>query len=172
MQSYSLSINGGVLQQVRMDQWKATVDKLFYPSAVMQRRFGRCGGAWNAWDSVAVSGQSFVSRQVTVTRADNQAANAASNGQTRMVFGFTQDSGIAKRIQGLLACTKAAPVVVGNNDTRIIRIRAPLEGCGILNPLGRQDYVSSASPLRNGTFVIPHANIVQIQILWKRLFEY
>jgi len=181
MQSYQLVINGAALQNVRMDEWKATTDKVFFPSTVMQRRFGRCGGGWNAYDSVACSGQSFSKHAGSVARANivpgngQQGANAAAillmNTQTNMVAAYTQDSGIAKRIQGLLACTKARPVAAGQTDTRIVRVRAPLEGCGIFNFMGRQDYCSSACPLRNGTFCIPHANVVQINILFKNLFK-
>jgi len=170
MQSYQLVVNGAALQQVRMDEWKATCDKVFYPSTVMQRRFGRCGGAWNAWDSVAVSGQSFDKQALSVARTNITGFNHVRE-QTRMVSAFTQDSGIAKRIQGVLACTKQAPIVDNNQDTRIIRVRAPLEGCGIFNFMGRQDYCSSACPLRAGSFCLPHFNVVQINILWKNLFK-
>jgi len=170
MQSYQLVVNGAALQQVRMDEWKATCDKVFYPSIVMQRRFGRCGGAFNQWDSVAVSGQSFDPRAGTLARAVAGDAGIIAN-QTRMVSGFTQDSGIAKRIQGVLACTKQAPVVAADEDSRIIRVRAPLEGCGIFNFMGRSDYCSSACPLRSASFCLPHFNVVQINILFKNLFK-
>ena len=160
LQSYNLVINGASLQQVRMDEWKNTVDKLWLPSPVMARRFGRCGGAWNAWDSVCVSGDAM-----------EEAANTVAHGTGSVVSAFTQDSGIAKRIQGVLACTYQAPALDGQTDVRIIRVRAPLDGCGLLNPLGRQDYCSSACPLKNGTFCIPHANVIQFSFLMKNMFK-
>ena len=160
LQSYNVVINGASLQQVRMDEWKNTVDKLWLPSAVMARRFGRCGGAWNAWDSVCVSGDAM---------GENE--NTVAHGTGSVVSAFTQDSGIAKRIQGVLACTYQAPALDGHTDVRVIRVRAPLDGCGLMNPLGRQDYCSSACPLKNGTFCIPHANVVQFSFLMKNMFK-
>ena len=145
-------------------------ESLFYPSPVMQRRFGRCGGAWTAWASVAVSGQSFDKRATTIGRVDIVNVGHIET-QTRMVSAFTQDSGIAKRIQGVLACTKQRPAVAGQTDVRVIRVRAPLEGCGIFNFMGRQDYCSSACPLRSGSFCLPHFNVVQINILFKNIFK-
>ncbi len=155
--SYQVVINGASLQQNRMDEWKTTVDKLFYPSVVMQRRFGRCGGAWNAYDSVAVSGNSF--------------AAAGTSNTAHCVAGFTQDSGIAKRIRGLLACTKQIPTVAGQIYTRTIRVRAPLEGCGLFNPLGRGDRTSPQCPMNAGSYCLPHCNVIQINILFRNLFK-
>ena len=160
LQQYSVVINGASLQQVRMDEWKNTVDKLWLPSSVMARRFGRCGGAWNAWDSVCVSGDAM-----------GEAATTVAHGTGSVVSAFTQDSGIAKRIQGVLACTFRAPALDGQTDVRTIRVRAPLDGCGLMNPLGRQDYCSSACPLKNGTFCIPHANVIQFSFLMKNMFK-
>ena len=167
MQSYQVVINGAQLQQIRMNEWKNTIDKLMIPAPVMQRRFGRCGGAWNAWDSVACSGDAFI---------ETAAAINFDTANCRVVSAFTQDSGIAKRIQGVLACTKVAPALnaggVGADiDVRIIRVRAPLDGCGLMNPLGRQDYVSSACALKDGTFCIPHANVLSFNFLFSNFFK-
>ena len=162
MQSYQLTVNGAVLQQIRMDEWKNSCDKLFYPSAVMQRRFGRAGGAYNKYDSVAVSGDANTRVKAAIVGHD---ANNA------LVEAFTQDSGISKRIQSVLACTKQAPAVAGQTDVRVIRVRAPLENCGIFNYMGRDDYCSNACPLKNAGFCLPHFNVVNISILWKNLFK-
>jgi hypothetical protein len=165
MQSYQLTVNGASLQQIRMNEWKNSCDRLFFPSAVMQRRFGRAGGAWNQYDSVAVSGDASNRQKTTV----------AGGNAVITVEGFTQDSGIAKRIQGVLACTKEVPAVQNAGgaeyDRRIIRIRAPLENCGIFNFMGRDDYCSNACPLKNAGFCLPHFNVLNISILWASLFK-
>ncbi len=161
MQSYQLTVNGAVLSQVRCNEWKASFDKVFYPSIVMERRFGRCGGAFNAYDDRPVSGIAFTTAQTGAL-----AANGANTLAT--VEAYTVDSGISKRMRGLLACTQYAPTTV---HTRIIRVRAPLEGCGIFNFLGRNDECSTACPLQAAGFALPHFNIVNINILWKDLFK-
>ena len=161
MQSYQLVVNGASLQQTRMDEWSNAVEKLWIPSTVMQRRFGRCGGAWSEWDGTAVSGCAMITA----------AASTAVN-QSAVVAGFTQDSGVSKRCQGLMACTTAAPTVAGNGTTvRTIRVRAPIEACGVLNPLGRGDICSNSCPLRKASFVLPHMNVISLNILWKNIFK-
>ena len=159
-QSYQLVVNGASLQQTRMDEWSNCVEKMWIPSSVMQRRFGRCGGAWSEWDGVAVSGDALV-----------VAAANAGRDQGALVAGFTQDSGVAKRIRGLLACTKAVPTKGVNGSVRVVRVRCPLEGCGILNPLGRGDTCANSCPLKSASFVIPHMNVIGCNLLFRNLFK-
>lgn len=166
-QSFQLVVNGASLQQTRMDEYSNSIEKLWYPPTVMQRRFGRCGGAWSNWDGVCVSGDGL-----------DAAANLQTDGRdaTRArgmyIYGFTQDSSLAKRIQGVLACTKQAPTVENAaGSVRIIRVRCPLEGCGILNPLGRGDQCANSCPLKSGSFVIPHMNVIGVNLLFKNMFK-
>ena len=158
-QSYQLVVNGASLQQTRMDEWSNSVEKLWLPPKVMQRRFGRCGGAWSNWDGVAVSGSAF---------APASNATFAASG---CVAGFTQDSALAKRISGLYACTKQATAVTGTQTTRVVRVRCPVEGCGIFNPLGRGDQCSNSCPLKSSSFVIPHMNVIGLNLLFKNMFK-
>ena len=158
-QSYQLVVNGASLQQTRMDEWSNSVEKLWYPKAVMQRRFGRCGGAYSDWDGVATSSSVLKLTDVATAAGECYAA------------GFTQDSSLAKRIKGLLACTKAPPSQAAEKTSRIIRVRCPLEGAGILNPLGRGDQCANSCPLKNASFVLPHFNVVGVNLLFKNMFK-
>ena len=109
--SYQLVFNGATLSQVRMNQYKSTLDRCWFGKDVWKKRFYQSGGPYSDWDGVAVSG--------AVQGADNQGAD------DKIVTGMTQDSALKDRIRNLMNAV-SDPVGDGaaaGNQERVITIR-------------------------------------------------
>ena len=156
--SVQLVANGAVLSNTRLNDYANTLDECWVHESVMQKRFSRCGGAPDRYDTVCVSGRSFA--------ADAKATKVGS-----VIEGYTADSGIARRCENLLQSTfklseKAGPSKL---SSRKIRVRAPLRACGIFSPVSWADEVSESCPWRQSTIAIPNLNSVQIDLLFQNL---
>jgi len=92
--------------------------------------------------------------------------------------GFTCDSGLATRIENLMACTERLPNPDGTDpgderDVRIVRIRWPVNGCGIFSPVGAtaKDKLAVSCPYRRSAMALPHMNVISLDILFEDMEE-
>ena len=147
-----LVINGAAISNSRQRTYAMPLDRVWFSDSVFQRRFSRCGGLPDQYDSVATSGNTTTHLKCS---------------------GFTADSGIEKRAENLYSCTTLidAPTAVGRYDERTVRIRWPVRACGVFSPVGPFDSMADSCPYKNSCLAIPHANTISLDILWAGLKE-
>ena len=163
--NYQLVVNGASLSNARMNTYKQVLDRVWYSEDTFQRRFSQCGGKQDQYDSTAVSGDAFARNAV-----HGNAANFSK------VVAFTQDSGLQKRIENLMSCTVSLPVPgaeADQYDERIIRIRWPVQGCGVFSAVSPQakDELSVSCPYRRSAMALPHMNSCSIDLLFQDMEE-
>ena len=160
--NYQIQINGASLSNSRLNTYKQVLDRCWYGEQVFQMRFSQCGGAQDQYDAVPVSGECI--------GADNGA-------QAGKLCGFTGDSGLQQRIKNVIGCTEKVPPVArftpDEEDVRIVRIRWPVNGAGILNPIGatKKDQLASSCPYRQSCVALPHMSVVSLDILMEDMKE-
>ena len=161
--NYQLVINGASLSNSRQNTYKQVLDRVWYSEDTFQRRFSQAGGAQDKYDSVCVSGDAF--------------AEDAGHGDAPFskVSAFTADSGVQKRIENLMSCTVSMPVpaVPTEFEERIIRIRWPVNGCGVFSPVSPQakDELAVSCPYRRSAMALPHCNSCSLDILFEDMTE-
>ena len=166
LSSYTLTINGASVSNARQDEYQRTLNRIWYSPKLVQDRFSRCGGKFTMYDSVCVQGE-------TVALA--HAVSSVS------VSGFTGDTGIDKQISNVLDCVTDLPAIatqVGSvatvpleDDIKRIRVRWPVNACGIFSPLQRNDQCASSCPYRSSARSIAHANICTLTLLFKSMLK-
>ena len=177
--NYQLTVNGASVSNSRMNEYKSTVDRVWFDDEVCQKRFYRCGGIPQQNDSVPISGHSYNGAVaggagIAAFSPGGVLGNANYQGSNfGIVSGYTGDSGIAKRAENLLACTQvlADPTVPLVRDERIIRVRWPVSSCGVFSPLAPFDNCSESCPYRQSCIAIPNMNVCTLELLFKDLKE-
>ena len=156
IQSFQLTINGSTLSNSRQRDYDYSLKRAWLPPKVLQKRFQRCGGQADMYDSVCCSGE------VNVPLAANKSTTFS---------GFTQDSGVARRIRNILACTVDLPAAdnAANGDVRKIHCVWPINGVGIFSPLQRGDTCAASCVYRSSSRALCHMNVVSLEILLKDL---
>ena len=164
--SYTLTINGSSVSNARQDEYQRTLNRIWYSPKLVQARFGRCGGKFTAYDSVCVGSETV-------------SLNAVAS--STCCSGFTGDTGIDRQISNVLDSVVDLPPIatqVGgvatvalNDDIKRIRVRWPVNSCGIFSPLQRNDTCASSCPHRSSARAICHANICTLTLLFKDLLK-
>jgi hypothetical protein len=160
--NYQLTINGASISNSRQNDYKTTLERCLFSPMYFQRNFSQCGGEPDRFDTVAVSG---------LSHTIGGAANGAGDG---CVNAYTADSGIQKRCANFLSATVALPdsPAVTEYDKRRIRVRWPVNGCGIFT--GGQlgiDQMSDSNPQRRSCMALPHINVATLDLLFEDLAE-
>ena len=124
--SYSLSINGSVVSNVRQNEYRAAIDRVWFSPETMQRRFQYAGGEPARYDSKCVSGESCL-------------INQTHAGASSVVDAYTADSGLQKRCMNVLNCvtSRPAPANAARQDEVIVRVRWAVRGCGIFSAVSQ-----------------------------------
>jgi hypothetical protein len=161
--SLQIVVNGASISQVRQRDYMRSLQKAWFSPRVFQRRFNECGGTPQAYDSVAVSGETLNLANLAVY--DGTAANTAT------ISGFTGDSGTRDRLKNIMACQIGSPVVAANSDFRDIRVRWKVNGTGLFSPLAVSDRISHSCPYKQSARALPNMNVVSINILFEDLFK-
>ena len=127
-----VTVNGTSISNARLRDYKYSLDRTWYETDLIQKRFGSAGGCPQMYDSKPVSGETYYrssAHDALVTHAGAGAIRAsAAAGQgtdhdvplcsnaatTPAVVAFTGDSGIQRRTEALLGCQyKFLPVTDG-----------------------------------------------------------
>ena len=161
--STQLIVNGASLNAVRQNEYQFALDKCWFGSKTMQQRFYGCGGAWSQYDQTAVAtGAAFT--------------GAGARQTASQACGWTTDSGVAKRIENVLAQTIAIEQkdnaandqpIGQHTDRRTIRCRIPVRAAGIFSPVSPFDDVSDSCPYKYAPIALPHMNQIQLNFLMK-----
>ena len=173
-----ISVNGSTISNSRINEYSATLDRVWVPDKLFQARFAQAGGLPNQADSVCVSGHAFSTLQA------GRAPVVLAGGYAG-VCAYTGDSGIQKRCENMLMQTKSLPRVdvaatgfdgVDVHDTkdrRVVRCRWAVNGTGLFSPYtpGDRKELAKSCPMRNSVKAIAHLNVVTIELLLKDLKE-
>ena len=159
---YQLTINGQVISQSRQNEYQRTLNMVWFSPALQQKRFSRCGGKPTAYDSICCSGESF--------------AHNHANAPSSHVTAFTGDTGLQACMENLVECTVDVPnpaefagFAANSEDVKTIRVRWPVNGCGILSPLQRNDECAPSCPLRASCRALANCNIMTLNLLFEDL---
>ena len=160
-ESIQYTINGCSVSHSNWNLFKRSLDTCDIPSAVAQRVFSKCGGAFNRYDEVAVGGCVDQGTRLTGT----------ARGGTLSTAGMTTDSGTQCRLRNFAdACTESKDLNAGRNDgsTHVIKILCPLDGA-VFNQVYGESGVSRTSIYPKLCLAIPNANSISVTILFKDL---
>ena len=162
--NYQLVVNGQSISNSRMNTYSRSLDRCWFPSAVLQKRFSGCGGLPFQGDTVCVSGEAYPWN-------DTHAHAADSN----KVCAWTADSGTQKRTENLLGQMKENKAVgdgpAVERDVRVITVRWPVSSCGVFNPCGPDDEMAISCFFRNSCLALPHFNSCSLDLLFEDLKE-
>ena len=160
--SLQIIVNGAAIAQSRQRDYMRSLQKCWFDKSVFQKRFAMAGGTPQQYDATAIQGELL----------------DPVGGRSKVVAGFTGDTGVRDQLKNLLACTielkngEGGGVNDGTGtDIRYYRIRTKINGTGLFSPLGRGDRVSSSCPYRQSARALPHMNVVSINILFSDLFK-
>ena len=185
IESIQYTINGCSISHQNWHLFKRSLDRCWVPSQVMQRIYYQSGGAWNAYDCKALTGQLGYNHAFGNAK---QATTDASviTGHT-CIEGLTSDSGLTKRMKNFYACVMARnnddikndyPKSGTDNDARyllsgsgfIVRVRYPLSG-GLFNAVWGESGLARSCPYQRLALAIPNYNQGSLTVLFKDLMK-
>ena len=162
--SYSLVVNGASVSNHSQNLYKRSLDQCQIPDSVWRTRWCMAGGQYQKYDSVAVSGEAHTAESFSGAGGDRIAYGADAK-----VVAFTADSGVQSRVEGLLGCVTGVKAVDGGRDVYKVTVRAPIQGCGVFNPLAPDDDCATSCPLQRSLYALAHMNNIQLDFLFENL---